>query len=112
MSQQKRQPPPTVPNIERCPNCNHPILIGDTHCSNCGQKVVSIEDELRGMNPTFIAGVGIAFGVMISLAAIGTDETLQLVLLIVGAGLILLSSTYMGIHTVFLSDKKRRKKSD
>lgn len=110
MSQKYSQP--DMPDIERCPNCNHPILIGDTHCTNCGTKVVSIEDEILGMDPMFIAGVGIAFGIMVSLAAIGTSDLLQLILLLVGAGLIILGSTYMGIYTVFLSDKKRRKKSD
>jgi hypothetical protein len=111
MSQQ-RQPPPNVPDIERCPNCKHPILIGDTHCTNCGYKVVSLEDQFRGMSPTFLAGVGITLGLLISLAAIGSSDLLQLLLLIVGTGLILFSSAYMGIHTVFLNDKKPRKKND
>ena len=110
MSEEKKaSPPPNVPNIKRCPYCGHPVLIGDVDCSNCGRRVETIDETFRKMDPNFLAGLGIALGIMVSIAAIEASDFMRLVLLIVGAGLVLSGSLYMGINIVFLDNKRRRK---
>lgn len=110
MTKQQKSPPPNIPDIKRCPNCGNPVLIGDVYCSNCGQHVERIDQSIRKMDPKFIAGTGITMGIIVTLAAIeASSDMMQLLLVLVGIGLVLGGSTYMGISIVFLENRKRRK---
>lgn len=109
MTDNPSSPPPTVPDIKKCPRCGNPILIGDRRCSRCGYNVDTLDAALRRQNPTLIAGLAALFGVGITLGALGMDDLPQLITLAIGAGLILAGSAYLGISIVFLDDKRRRK---
>jgi DNA-directed RNA polymerase subunit RPC12/RpoP len=108
-TKQKKSPPPNVPEIERCPRCGHHILIGDKRCQNCGRNLVSLEETIRTVNPMFVSVLGLAIGGMIAVAAIGMEGTGQLVMLLIGSGIVIGGGVFYSLRIIYDSSKRRRK---
>ena len=111
MSTRKSPPPaPNTPEIERCPRCNNPILIGDQICSQCGYNLKSWEDTIAGWNPNFVAGIGVGLGTILLIAAwTGMEGVLQGIFLVLAAGAVAGGGLFMAYSYLFLDVNRRRK---
>lgn len=108
-TKQKKSPPPNIPEIEKCPRCGHHVLIGDKRCQKCGQNLVTIEETIRTVNPTFVAILGLVIGGMFALAAIGLEGFGQLFMLLLGSAIIVGGGVFYSLRLIFDNSKRRRK---
>lgn len=106
---QPSSPPPNIPDIQRCPRCNNPILIGDVRCINCGYNVDTVEDMLRRQSPTLVSAVLFGIGLIFTISALTLNDLTQLVFLAIGGGFMLAGSGYTAISIIFFSNTRRRK---
>ncbi len=109
MSNSRSSHPPNVPDIEKCPRCGNPILIGDQRCSRCGHNVTTLEDTIRSLSPSYVAFVCFVIGTVLVLAATGMEDTQQIVFLVLGAGIVLAGGAFLGLSYVLMDDKRPRK---
>jgi hypothetical protein len=109
MSQQKPASQVDVPDIEKCPNCGHVVFLGEIECSQCGHPVGSLERRIRLLNPIPIAAILVIVGLIVSAAAIGADPLPQLILLLMGMGLIV-SGGLVVAADILLNDPFRKRK--
>jgi len=103
---------PVIPEIQTCPRCGEPVLLGDTICSNCGYGVQTASDRLRSQ-PAIVITIGaFVIGTMIAIAGISMDNPWKFVALLIGFGFIVGGSLYYAADLLVLNKHNRRRKLD
>ena len=97
-----------IPEVKRCPNCGEPIFLGELECSNCGEDVASLEQRIRSLNPTLVAGTGLLLGLMLTIAGLGEDGILGLILIVLGGSSMIGGGLFWGAM-LFLNDPRRKR---
>ena len=101
---------PIVPDIEYCPRCGQPILLGDVVCSRCGYDVQSAKDRLRSQPPVVVAVAAFVIGALVAAASIEMENPWQFITLVVGFGIIISGGLYYAADLLFLDKHNRRRK--
>jgi hypothetical protein len=105
----QKSPPPSIPEIEKCPRCGHDILLGDRRCSNCGYNVQSIGDSIRELSPRFVALIGFVIALFAGLVAISTEDVVQGIFAVIAFGAVLGGGLYWVLYLVFVDPKRPRR---
>lgn len=95
--------------IEKCSNCGHDILIGDTRCSNCGRDVQSTSQRFRQQPAIVISLIFFVAGIFIMIAAISMSGVAQIGAFVIGIGLILSGSLYYALDLLYFSDTNKKR---
>ena len=108
MSETKDASKPSL-DIQSCPNCGNPVLLGDEYCSLCGQSVVSLEVRLKRQPPNVVAIGGFAVGVLFALAGLGMETPWNMISFLIAFASIAGGGLYYAAHLLLQGDTRREK---
>ena len=108
MENKRQASKPVVPEIQTCPRCGNPILIGDDICNVCGYNMQSLETRFRSQPPNVVAITSFVIGILIAVASTGMDNPLQALTLLAAFGFIVGGGLYYAAHLIFTSDERRK----
>lgn len=109
MDNKRQASKPVIPDIETCPRCGNPILLGDTICNVCGYNIQSLKSRFREQPPNVVAVASFVVGVLVALAATGMGDPWRFITLFIAFGIIVGGGLYYAAHLLLLDDDRRQK---
>jgi hypothetical protein len=111
MTKKRLESEPLLPDIESCPRCGKPVLLGDNVCQNCGYRLQKQSDWrkwLRDQPANVIGGTLFFVGVLVALASTGMENPLQFITLLLGSGLVVAGGLFYAASLLVAGDDRRK----
>lgn len=113
MAKKRLESDPLMPEIEKCPRCGSPILLGDAICKNCGYRIRRSTDLMtwfKQQPPNVISTALFVIGLLVAVSAYGTENPLQFIMLVIGTGLIISGGLFYGANLLVSGNDRRKEK--